>query len=678
MIPKGTYDLISAPSRNEARGSVRVRLASAFLIAFAVVVAGFAIANAGSADAHGSGITGQAKISISNGSPAGKKFSKAKIKFSPRVINLDVRSASGSGNNTVFKVKSKTVKVRYRKVVKKNGKKRTKAASTKLVITEVVAGQGKTWVTAKIGGKTVKKAFSLAGAEIRSNLGGTSVAITGPKLVIEKAAAKQLRKATKVKAAAKTKGKVLGDATFNVTAQNPLVPYPYTDDCNVQPISGGGESDWLDYAAQPAPLPEFEMPQAGSGGGTAITWGFIDSFRSYVINVMPPGSIVGKEGATIEGAPAAADAKINYPVTTGAFVAEGENPGRLVAKSEGTAIYCKAGHGFMFAFRNPTVVIDGENSRLVVDVAANIGGNWNDFQTVDIAELDISEAEVEYLGTGDRIRYSDIPATLTVEGADLLHAGLETYPVGTVMDTVTVTMNVDTPPFWGSCVMNSFTSPPVVTPPSINFTTIPDPEMESPVDGTGSFDWGVRRALRNSVSSGGASNPLGPFPLYGGVTESHPGNMGGGASPAPEGGIGKFFTFPADKATFEEADPITDSRLVLRSEGSLVFCNRTQGGYSVIISRPTLILNGEGSRIRANVYSIRNVEDTYHWVGGRVDLAWLSTTDATAEIDADGNVTFSDIQVAELTEQGAAAISIATGASTLDDPITVRFTPNGQ
>jgi hypothetical protein len=420
-----------------------------------------------------------------------------------------------------------------------------------------------------------------------------------------------------------------------LSAQIELPPEadPYAAECPVSFVEGPAFGEEPGEVGGIAPLPSFNSGTSQGVTGSSLEWGFKDSFRNYVGNVPPAGSMQALEGAgTNPAGPSMATpgSFFDFPVADGTYEpgsAPDHSEDRLVAKGTGTALLCKSGHGFSVVLKNPTVVIDGENSRITADVGTNQNGTWFGFQRADVAELDLSGVEPQLSDGGNTLVWDDIPATLSADGA--LASGI--YDAGETLDPITVKTSVQRP-LLTQCTIDAGAG----TPPAVDFTQSALPTLTDPVTGSGgTINWGFRRSLRSSVQSTGS------FQLLGGATAGYPGNMGGGATPAPTGGIGKFFRFPVSEYAYEEgtADP-ADDRLIATSEATVSFCNPAAGNYGVVISKPTLVIDGGNSRLVANAYSYRN--PNLGWTGGRVDLVALDDGTISAVAGA-GTVSWGDI-----------------------------------
>lgn len=424
-------------------------------------------------------------------------------------------------------------------------------------------------------------------------------------------------------------------------------PYPYAAQCPVSAVEGPTFSEPPTPVPPPTPNPVLgELAQ--DVVGTTIEWGFLESFRNYVLNVPPQGSLQTLDGATASAsgpAMAAPHAHFGFPVGSGAYEHSGTPDrayDRLIANAGGTVLFCKPGHGFAYAIRNPTVVIDAKASRLVAEVGTNQHGVWHDFQRTDIADLDMNGADITVEDGGNTVVWSGVTPVLTPEGEAALGA---IYEAGDPLDKLTVRTSLNRP-LLADCGVDSG----LATPPSVDFTLAPLPTLSDPVvvdgegDAVGTINWGFRPSTRATVATGGK------FLTYGGATEGFPGNMGGSSSkPVSEGGgKGKFFRFPIASYEYDAgtADP-SDDRLIAHSEASVGLCKPQtfSGNYGVILSKPTLIIDGESSRIVANAYSFAgpfNDDPARGWAGGRVELVDLDTSGVEAIVGS-GTVTWGDV-----------------------------------
>ena len=112
-----------------------------------------------------------------------------------------------------------------------------------------------------------------------------------------------------------------------------------------------------------------------------------------------------------------------WPASTGAY--EAGTPGRLVLNGSGSVGICNTAHGYGTVLSNPTVVIDGTKSRLVMDVATRLGSSWTSGRVdlTDVATGSVEKTAVDGPGSGEE--------TITWTFPDL---GADTAPGGTGAD----------------------------------------------------------------------------------------------------------------------------------------------------------------------------------------------------------------------------------------------------
>jgi hypothetical protein len=432
----------------------------------------------------------------------------------------------------------------------------------------------------------------------------------------------------------------------------PPEPYPYETQCAVPAVPGGpGFGDPPGTIDGIAAAPTFNSGTSQPVTGTELDWGFKQSFRSYVLAVPPAGTLQPLDGASASAAGlgmVAADAYFGFPTAAGTYEPGTEpdhSDDKLVVDGTGTVLFCKPGHGFNVVLKNPTVTIDGENSRITADVGANYNGVWYPFQRTDIAELDLSAVAPKFTAGGNTVVWDDIPATLTEDG-EIATGGI--YAEGDALDPITVKTSLDRP-LLTQCALAAGTVP---TPPAVDFTLAPLPTLASPVvrsgENLGTINWGFRRSTRSTTVSG-ADPAANAFQLLGGATESFPGNMGGSANaypPTASAGLGKFFRFPVSSYSYEAgtSDP-GDDRLIATSDATVGFCNVKFGGFALVISKPTLVIDGGESRLIANAYSYAGpfgAGAAKGWIGGRVDVVELNTS-AVDAVAGSGAVSWGEI-----------------------------------
>jgi hypothetical protein len=364
-------------------------------------------------------------------------------------------------------------------------------------------------------------------------------------------------------------------------------------------------------AAGAAPAPSLTGPVGVNGG--KIDWGFKSSFRSYVF--FSGGALVPIAPAEVLNPPLPAPqtGSFRFPADGGSYVVN--DPGdssddQAIVDGAGEVVLCNAPHGFRIVLSNPTVTIDGEDSRLTVDVDTNVSGVWTSTQRVDLATLDTDGVSPFYNEDAKTVTWSGLPATLTEAGeealdlCDPMNPGPCEYEEGDLVDPVTVELKTDAAvawPFGAGCTLGipaTASSWPAAPAALAALPTLTAPESIS----NGAISWGVRNSLRNTVNTNGVFN------LAGGATRSDPTSMEG---------AGKYFTWPAVSGSHEAGTP---GRLVLDGTGSVGLCN-TAHGFGTVLSNPTVVIDATKSRLVMDVATRLGTS----WTSGRVDLADVST-----------------------------------------------------
>lgn len=268
-----------------------------------------------------------------------------------------------------------------------------------------------------------------------------SMKFSGGKLVFPGSVAKKVKNRLRLK---KAPTGLLG--SLNVKA---ALLDQYDAQCGV-PVNSVVDTSWTDATA----LPTLSSPATISATGS-LPWGFKSSFRGYVNGVMigdgsdPARSAKAMQAldGAVETAPDSFGASFAFPVSGGEFAKnESADPAddQAVINTTGTALICNSTHMFWVSITDPTIVIDGANSRIVATISENINGGgmfgaagpWETPQRVDLATLDLSAVTPTY-GSGT-VTWSAIPATLSATASPFA-----TYPQGpgpVALDPVTVTV----------------------------------------------------------------------------------------------------------------------------------------------------------------------------------------------------------------------------------------------
>lgn len=563
------------PSNSRQR---RVRIGLTALLATATTA--FAAAPASAAPA-----TGTAKIVLSGSQSDGKLGAH---RASLPVSDLELLQGGASASTTG------TLKLR-------NGKR-----TARLRRLAIEAGGKEAAVSAKLGKARLvffRAAGNLTIAEGAATLRNAKLTLTG------KGAAKLRERLGLEQLTAGEVGRLSLDAKLDPAPPAPTQPTPPADKSTppvVDPYSAQcglpATSEAKGNVTPAAPAPDLAgAPSVAEG---TIGWGFKLSFREYVATIAG-GSATALSPATLVPPPPSPVqvGTFEFPAEAGKYLAGSADPGndQAVIDGEGEAVLCALhkGKGFRVTLSNPTVIIDGGDSRLVVDVATNMTGAITPVQRVDVATIEPGDASVEYAGGPRTVSWEDMPTELTQEGLDALQlcnpkAPSCVYEEGDALDPLTV--EIVEP--WGqaaACDLSGI-SPmpePTVTPswPAAPAAPAALPTLTSPLTvDSGAINWGVRNALRGTI------NGTGEFNLLDGATSSH------SVDPKEMSGAGKFFTWPATSGEYEPGSP---GRLVLHAKGTVGLCQIDPAqAYGTVISDPTLVLDGAGSRLILNVSTL--------------------------------------------------------------------------
>ncbi len=196
-------------------------------------------------------------------------------------------------------------------------------------------------------------------------------------------------------------------------------------------------------AAAPAAADATDAPRVVSSG--SLSWGFKQSFRSYVagaMNTLPAGErVVVTAPATFDES-AAGTGEVRpyvFPVAAGAFDASA-----LKVDSDGGVTYSFPSHNFTISISDVRIgAVDGEPV-VTADTHTTITEPFGEFeageyQANDVAIAAIGDLDVSTTASG---------ATFTGTGLTLTEAGraaVPLYPAGTALDDVSGTVTTATP-----------------------------------------------------------------------------------------------------------------------------------------------------------------------------------------------------------------------------------------
>ncbi|MBT3160741.1 HtaA domain-containing protein [Streptomyces sp. CHA1] len=356
--------------------------------------------------------------------------------------------------------------------------------------------------------------------------------------------------------------------------------------------------------------------------GGRLDWGVKSSFQSYVTGPIAQGSYTLQGGAATVGA-----SQFRFHSATGSY-----NPdtGALSAGFSGGVRFLghpkNGGHELDLTVARPTVRISGGRGTLYADMTSKAKGTGQVTTSaqVPLATLDVSGIEMR--GGGGPIGLSNLPATLTSQGARAF-AGY--YTAGTALDPVSLSADL----------LAAARQP----------SKSPEGEEEKKDHGgkkkdekekkaarieDASVDWGVRRTFREYVTG---SIAQGEWKLADGAEDG-----------------GALFRFTSGAGTFDKEG----QRLDASFEGSVRFTG--EHGLDLKLSKVTVAVeDGKGS-LRADVRDADGVTKD-------VPLVTFAVKELEAE---DGLVTLTEVP-AKLTAKGADAFGSLYKKGTAMDPVSL-------
>jgi hypothetical protein len=496
----------------------------------------------------------------------------------------------------------------------------SKGSSIRLRSLQLSASGSSAAITALSGKKRIA-VFSATGPVA---LGDANLSLAGASLRLTRAGARAVRRALELdRLPAGRFGALDVSAALSATTppddpDDPLTD-PYADVCNLAVASRTPGS-----LPGPADPPALSSPVSVTGG--SVDWRFKNSFSQYVIGA--GGTIVPLAPATMEPDPVPPGPP---PAPLFRFPASGEyapnsaddgSDDQAVIHGSGEIVFCHQPHGFRVTLSNPTITIDGDDSRITVDVDTNHSGVHTPSQRIDLAKLEVSNGPFEN-GSGTTVTWSDVPVSLTAAGASALglcnpmNPGPCEYGEGSALAPLTVSAATGAERPWGhtaSCPLNPGSSATTSDMPPVPAAPARAPALASALAvSSGTVNWGLRRALRGTVANGGT------FSYAGGATGTS------ANADADLGDAGDYFTWPGGTGYYEaSATPGDPGRLVLRANGTVGICQGLVfGDYSVVLSNPEVVLDGGDSRLSFHVATRLGLS----WTSGRVDIAEIEIDD---------------------------------------------------
>lgn len=184
-----------------------------------------------------------------------------------------------------------------------------------------------------------------------------------------------------------------------------------------------------------APAAAATSAQGCTIADASVTWGFKESFRSYISGSIAKGSWEVADGASYE------------TPSFGFSGGTGETDAAVVTGSIGFGGAIRfTGHGGLLdtTVANPTIVLTGDGTGQLLldlrgvsmeDAMAGAGTEAETLAQVPFADLDLSGATVTQDGEALSIAVEAAPAAITAEGYDAFGS----YEAGTALDPVTFT-----------------------------------------------------------------------------------------------------------------------------------------------------------------------------------------------------------------------------------------------
>lgn len=277
-------------------------------------------------------------------------------------------------------------------------------------------------------------------------------------------------------------------------------------------------------------------------GGT-IDWGVRGSFRSYVLG-FAAGSITTGGGATQN----AGNGTFVFPV------GGGTHEGAATSASSSGSVHFEGHDGFLdISVSDVRVSINGNSGSIIADVVSrefisfDEAGELITYDDVELVSLDLTG--VTPVVTANSVTYTAVPTTLTASGAPAFGSF---YPAGDAFDPVTVTLAIDDDG---------------------------GPGPVEPGDPRAITGGGLRWILSRQAWTSSSLNPC--------HTAFEPATYANNGVDDPTSGV----TFPVSQGSYDATTGATTIEL----GGGFFVGNQVQGGYGVLISDPTIVIDADGN-----------------------------------------------------------------------------------
>ncbi|MGW4373282.1 HtaA domain-containing protein [Streptomyces albidoflavus] len=356
--------------------------------------------------------------------------------------------------------------------------------------------------------------------------------------------------------------------------------------------------------------------------GGRLDWGVKSSFQSYVTGPIAQGSYTLQGGAATVGASQFRfhSAAGSYNPDTGAFSAGFSGGVRFLGHPK------NGGHELDLTIARPTVRISGGSGTLYADMTSKAKGTGQVTTSAQVPLATLNVSGIEMRGGGGPIGLSNLPATLTSQGARAF-AGY--YTAGTALDPVSL-----------SADLLAAAQQPSKSPGGEEKKKDDGGKKEAAKEKKAAriedaaLDWGVRRTFREYVTG---SIAQGEWKLADGAEDG-----------------GALFRFTSGEGTFDKKE----QRLSASFDGSVRFTG--EHGLDLRLSKVTVAVEDGKGTLRADVRDAGEVTKD-------VPLVTFAVKELKAE---DGLIALTEVP-AKLTAKGADAFGSLYRKGTAMDPVSL-------
>ncbi|MFK0045435.1 HtaA domain-containing protein [Streptomyces sp. NPDC090741] len=365
--------------------------------------------------------------------------------------------------------------------------------------------------------------------------------------------------------------------------------------------------------------------------GGRLDWGIKSSFQSYVTGPVAKGAFKLKNGAATVGGSLFRfhSATGSYDPESGAFEAafSGGVSFQGHQKPDGT-------YELDLTVGRPTVKIDGGSGTLYADVSSKAKDTGAVTTQTQVPFATLGLGGVDMKGGGSPVALTNIPATLTDQGAKAF-AGY--YSAGAQLDPVSLSADVKAAP-----AADPSSSVPSATTPA---QPSQDPQAAQGTFAEAAVDWGVRRTFREYVT----------------------GSVGQGKWTLAEGAQdgGALFRFPQGKGAYDGRKGTLDATFAGTVHFSGAHLDLKLGKLSVKVENGKGVLSADvttGSETKSAVALVEFDARALKTEGALVTL-----TEAPATLTEGGSQAFNSMAIPSLyaagTEMDPVSLAVALDAT---------------